>query len=484
MSDQVRVRFAPSPTGYLHVGGARTALFNWLLARHTGGSFILRIEDTDLARSTEASVQAIFDGMTWLGLDWDEGPGKEGPHAPYFQTQRLDTYREYTEKLFALGRAYRDYLTAEEREALRNEAAARGEQPRFKREWAELTEEKRAAYEAEGRPFAIRFKAPDTGTIVVEDLVHGTVTFDAAQMVDDFVIVKADGVPTYNFAVVIDDATMGITHVLRGDDHLSNTPKQIAIYEALGLPVPRFGHIPMILGPDKARLSKRHGATSVMQYAEEGYLPQAMVNYLVRLGWSHGDQEIFTLQEMIDLFEVDGINKTAAVFDNQKLEWLNAHYMMEMAPAELAELMKPYWEKAGLSVAGRDASWLAALVVSLQKRAKTLVQLAEQSRFAFPVELVYDEAAVAKFLTNENKPVLETLRDRLRALESWDEAAMEEVFKGLAAERGLKLGAVIQPTRVAMTGSTASPGMYEVLALMGRDLAMQRFDRALGLVAA
>jgi glutamyl-tRNA synthetase len=481
VSEKVRVRFAPSPTGYLHVGGARTALFNWLYARHTGGEFILRIEDTDRARSTDASVQAIFEGMSWLGLTWDEGPGKEGPLAPYFQTERLDTYRAYADKLIAAGRAYKCYLTAEELAAKREEAAAAGEQPRYNREWC--TDAIRSEREAQGLPYVLRFKAPDSGTIVIEDLVKGTVTFEATEMVDDFVLVKNDGIPTYNYAVVIDDATMGITHVLRGDDHLSNTPKQIAVYQALGLPLPKFGHIPMILGADKTRLSKRHGATSVMQYHDEGYLAQAMVNYLVRLGWSHGDQEIFTLDEMIALFTTEGINKTASVFDNQKLEWLNAHYIKSIPTEELVALTKPFWAKAGLDVEAAKPEWLAHLANALKERSRTLVELAAQSVTYVDRELEYDAAAVAKFLTPANKPMLEALHDRLSALSTWDEAALEPVFKGLAEELGLKLGGVIQPTRVATTGKTASPGMYDVLVLLGRELSLKRLKHAIDLAA-
>lgn len=481
MSEKVRVRFAPSPTGYLHVGGARTALFNWLYARHTGGEFILRIEDTDQARSTEASVQAILDGMSWLGLDWDEGPGKEGPHAPYFQTQRLDSYWHYVNKLMEMGRAYKCYLTAEELETRRAEAAAAGAPPRYNRAWC--TDELRAEREAQGAPFVIRFKAPDSGTIVVEDLVKGTVSFDATEMVDDFVLMKADGIPTYNYAVVIDDATMGMTHVLRGDDHLSNTPKQIAVYQALGLPVPKFGHIPMILGPDKTRLSKRHGATSVMQYYDDGYLSQALVNYLVRLGWSHGDQEIFTLQEMIDLFTVEGINKTASVFDNAKLEWLNAHYIKTIPTSELIALATPFLKKAGMDVESKSAQWLEKLANALKERSRTLVELASQAMTYDGGEIAYDPEAVAKFLTPANKPMLETLHQRLSALGEWTEASLEPAFKELASELGVKLGGLIQPTRVAVTGKTASPGMYDVLVLLGRELSLKRLQHAIGLAA-
>ncbi|MFP5501193.1 MAG: glutamate--tRNA ligase, partial [Candidatus Sericytochromatia bacterium] len=444
---------------------------------HHGGTFILRVEDTDVARSTEASVQAILDGMSWLGLDWDEGPGKEGPHAPYFQTQRLDTYREAANKLIASGRAYKCFLTAEELEQKRKEAAEKGEAPRYNRAWQ--PEPLRAEREAAGAPHVLRFKAPEHGTIVVEDLVRGTVTFEAAEMVDDFVLVKADGIPTYNFAVVIDDATMEVTHVLRGDDHLSNTPKQIAVYEALGLPLPKFGHIPMILGPDKTRLSKRHGATSVMQYEADGFLPSAMINYLVRLGWSHGDQEIFTIEEMTSLFDADGINKTAAVFDHAKLEWLNAHYIKEAAPGDLVGLLKPRWAAQGLPVGQVGEDWLEGVVKSLQVRARTLNELAEQSAFYFHVPVSYDPEAASKFLKPENVPLLTAMRDRLGALGTWDEASLEALFKQFVEERGIKLGAAIQPCRVAVSGRTATPGMYEVLALMGKGLVLERFDEAL-----
>jgi glutamyl-tRNA synthetase len=481
LSQPVRVRFAPSPTGYLHVGGARTALFNWLYARHTGGTFVLRIEDTDQARSTEASVTAILDGLNWLGLSWDEGPGKEGPHAPYFQTQRLDTYKAHADKLVAAGRAYRCYLSTEDIEKKRAEQSNAGIQPRYDRAWSQLDPATRAAYEAEGRPSVLRFKAPDGGSIVVDDLIHGPVSFEAIQMVDDFVLVKTDGIPTYNFAVVVDDATMGITHVLRGDDHLSNTPKQIALYEALGLPLPRFGHIPMILGADKARLSKRHGATSVMQYADDGFLPEALANYLVRLGWSHGDQEIFSMEEMIQAFDVPGINKTAAVFDTAKLEWLNAHYLKTNAPESVLALLEPRWKALGFPYESWEPARRIQLVKALVERSRTLVQLAESSRFFFPVPIQWEAEATAKFLTPAQKPILEALLQPLTGLEQWDHDGLESVFKGLAGELGLKLGAVIQPARVAVTGSTASPGMYETLAIMGRELTLGRLHQAIAL---
>ncbi|HEY9724739.1 MAG TPA: glutamate--tRNA ligase, partial [Oscillatoriaceae cyanobacterium] len=379
--------------------------------------------------------------------------------------------------LVEMGRAYRCYLTAEELEVLREEAAKRGEPPGYQRGWC--TEERRRRGEAEGQPYVLRFRAPDSGTIVVDDLVHGPVSFEVAQMVDDFVLIKKDGVPTYNYAVVIDDATMGITHVLRGDDHLSNTPKQIAIYQALNLPLPRFGHIPMILGPDKTRLSKRHGATSVMQYSTDGYLSDALVNYLVRLGWAHGDQEIFSREEMIRAFDLQGLNKTAAVFDPAKLEWLNAHYIKSMPASDLAVCMLPFWEAKGLPAAAQPPAWLARVVSSLQERSRTLVQLAEASAIFFDRPLEFDDAAVSKFLNAENAALLGTLRERLAALPEWEESALETTFKALAEERGIKLGALIQPTRVAVTGRTASPGMYEVLVLLGRELSLRRLEQAI-----
>lgn len=480
VSQAVRVRFAPSPTGYLHVGGARTALFNWLYARNTGGQFVLRIEDTDTARSTEEAVKAIFDGMTWLGLTWDEGPGAAEPNGPSFQTQRLDYYNKYVDQLLASGHAFKCYMTPEELDAKRQEATGRGEIYRYDRRWAlDRPAADIAADDAAKKPFVVRFKSPAAGIITIQDIVHGEVNFDVKEMVDDFVIVKKDGIPTYNFAVVIDDATMFITHVIRGDDHLSNTPKQIALYQALGLPVPLFGHIPMILGPDKVKLSKRHGAVSVMQYAEEGYLPHAVLNYLVRLGWSHGDQELFEPDEMIRVFDLDGLNKTAAVFDVAKLEWVNAHYMKAADPADLVKLMMPFWAKAGLPAEGRDAAWLQGVVRSLQERARTLVQMADASRFYFDVPVSYDEAALAKHLTPDNRAMLADLRTRLEGVSTWDEATLEPLFKEFATERGLKLGGVIQPTRVAVTGTAASPGMYEVLALLGRDLSLARMAGAL-----
>lgn len=480
---KIRVRFAPSPTGYLHVGGARTALFNWLLARHTGGTFVLRIEDTDLARSTEASVTAILDGMRWLGLSWDEGPDIGGPYAPYTQMERLDTYKQYADRLLNEGHAYHCFCTKEELDTMRAEAQKRGEAFSYTGRCRNLLPEIAQRLRAEGRLPVIRFKTPSSGETVVEDLIHGDVTFQNA-LLDDFVLVKADGVPTYNYAVVIDDATMAITHVLRGDDHLSNTPKQILIYRALGLSMPRFGHIPMILGTDRARLSKRHGATSVMAYEEAGYLPEAMLNYLAKLGWACGDQEEFTVTELIAKFAVEGINNTAAVFDQAKLDWLNGVWMRRLPTPVLVERLKPRWQARGWLGERHTDEWLNGLVELLKERARTLVELVDYSAFFFDVPLAYKEEAVSKHLVPENRAVLEALADRLPKARPWDLATVEGVFRSLAGELGVKAGAVIQPARVALTGSTASPGMFETATLMGPELVEKRLTEALGLMAA
>ncbi|MEB3196163.1 MAG: glutamate--tRNA ligase [Candidatus Sericytochromatia bacterium] len=479
MSARVRVRFAPSPTGYLHVGGARTALFNWLFARKHGGTFILRVEDTDQARSSEESTAAIFEGMRWLDLPWDEGPGAAEPHGPYFQTQRLDLYQRYADRLIAAGQAYRCYLSADELQALREAQKARGEEPRFDRQWSTIDEATRQRYEAEQRPSVIRFRGPEAGTIVVQDALRGEVVFDAAQMVEDYVLIKSDGIPTYNFAAVVDDIEMAITHVIRGDDHLSNTPKQVAVYQALGASVPVFCHLPMILGPDRAKLSKRHGTTSVMKFADDGFLPEALVNYLVRLGWSHGDQEYFTRDEMIAAFSLEGLNKSAAVFDFAKLEAMNAHYIQHTTPERLLPDMIRRWEQAGLPVASKSEAERCSIIRSLQVRSRTLVQMLEGSRPFFDLPLEFEAEAVAKHLDAPGLTALRSLRDTLAALSEWEESNLEAVVKALAAERGIKLGALIQPARVALTGRAASPGIYEVLTLLGRDLSLRRLDHVI-----
>ncbi|MGC2424703.1 MAG: glutamate--tRNA ligase, partial [Nitrospirota bacterium] len=438
--ENVRVRFAPSPTGFLHIGGVRTALFNWLYARHYGGTFILRIEDTDQTRSTDESIQAILQGMEWCGMDWDEGPGKEGPHGPYRQTERMALYREHVEKLLASGRAYKCYCTPDELEGRRKAALAEGRPPKYDRRCLNLSAP------PAGRQAVIRFKAELEGKTVVEDLIKGEVVFDNS-VLDDLIIMRSDGWPTYNFAVVVDDSTMGITHVLRGDDHLNNTPRQMQMYDALGYALPKFGHLSMILGPDKARLSKRHGATSIMQYKEMGYLPEAMVNYLVRLGWSFGDQEVFTIDEMIKNFSLDTVSSSAAIFNPDKLKWINHHWINDKPPREIAKLLLPILAEMDLAppevvtemhegrygTDARDDLWsldrLEKVVLAQREKSQTLVEMAELSKYFF-TENVYtgggtlpaitasaklssgvlmDPKSAEKFLTAETKPVLERL---------------------------------------------------------------------------
>ncbi len=469
--ENVRARFAPSPTGYLHIGGVRTALFNWLFARHHKGTFVLRIEDTDQSRSTDESIEAILQGMKWCGMDWDEGPGKPGQHGPYRQTERMDIYRAHVEKLLASGRAYRCYCTPEELEERRKEALAAGRPPKYDGRCRDLT------HAPEGRKASIRFRANEEGTTVVDDLIKGTVTFDNSVM-DDLIIMRSDGWPTYNFAVVVDDATMNITHVLRGDDHLNNTPRQIQMYEALGLPLPKFGHLSMILGPDKARLSKRHGATSIMQYKEMGYLPEAMVNYLVRLGWSHGDQEIFSVSEMVEKFSLDSISSAAAVFNQDKLKWLNHHWINQKPPEEIAGLIVPMLKEKGLIKDEPDNAWLTKIVLAQREKCDTLLQMVELSTYFF-LEPETDPKAAEKFLNAETKTVLERLMGLLEGIEDFTHEPLTAAFHAVMEETGLKMGKVAQPVRVALTGGTVSPGIYEVLEILGKERSLGRLRGAI-----
>jgi glutamyl-tRNA synthetase len=461
MAAGTRVRFAPSPTGHLHVGGARTALFNWVYARHHGGRYVLRIEDTDRSRSTEENIGFILDALTWLGLDWDEGPPSPG----YRQTERMASYGEHAGRLLAAGRAY--YCACSP---------------------AELDEERRAAealketFRYSGRcrdrgltTGALRLRIPDEGATVVNDLIHGPVTFEHRQL-DDWILVRTDGTPTYNFCVVVDDVTMGITHVIRGNDHLSNTPKQILCYEALGYPVPEMAHVSMILGADRSRLSKRHGATSVQAFREAGILADAMVNYLARLGWSHGDQEIFSRDELIRLFDIKDVASSGAVFDQTKLEWLNQEYMKRMDDARLAELVEPFVAGAGHAVLP-DRAWLARVVGTLKERAKTLVELVAVGRFYFAAPSAYDEKAAQKFLTAAGGERLDRLVARLADVE-FAPGALEATYRELAAELGVKLVDLAQLSRVAVTGTTASPPIFDVLSILGREETLARLHRA------
>jgi len=459
---KVRTRFAPSPTGDLHIGGARTALFNWLLARHENGSFVLRIEDTDAARSTEASIQVILDAMTWLGMDWDEGP--------FYQTHRVHLYREAAERLLEKGRAYRCYCRPEELQAKREAALKAGLKPKYDR----------TCLHRKGvppdMPFAIRFFSPDEGKTVVEDLIQGRVEFDNSEL-DDLIILRSDGLPTYNFSVVVDDATMDITHVIRGNDHLNNTPRQIQVYRALDYPLPAFGHVSMILGPDKKKLSKRHGAQSVMEYKKMGYLPQAVVNYLIRLGWSYGDQEEFTRQELIEKFSLEAVGKSAAAINPGKLDWLNAQYIKKTDVDELVKLFRPFIELKGYSFT--DPGLLKNVVRSLRERVKTLVEMAEVAEFYFRKEIAYDEKAAEKFLDRNSGSVLGQMIDALSEEATVDREGCHRLIQWLAETRGVPLVKIAQPLRVALTGRTVSPPIDEVMGILGKEVVIERLQRAM-----
>lgn len=449
----IRVRFAPSPTGYLHVGGARTALFNWLYARHHGGTFILRIEDTDTERSTRESVDAILQGMEWLGLDWDEGP--------YFQTDNFPLYAEHIDKLLEEGKAYRCWCTPEELDAKREAAMKEGRKPKY-----DGTCRNRSDQPID-RPHVIRFKAPAEGVTVFDDLIKGRISFPNDEL-DDLIIRRTDGSPTYNFCVVIDDALMKISHVLRGDDHVNNTPRQIQLYEALGYPVPLFAHVPMILGSDKARLSKRHGATSVIAYRDMGYLPEGLLNYLVRLGWSHGDDEIFSREEMIRLFDIAQVGRAPSVFNPEKLNWLNAHYIKQLSPEQLALLLHPHLDSAGITEAECALIDVTRVCQVLQERAQTLGEMAQRALFFFRAPVEFDRDAVAKFDPAHLGMVFSEVA---QALPGDDVAVTAEeidaLLKGLCQDKGWKMPQVGQPVRIALSGGTQAPGIGEIVSVLG-----------------
>ncbi|HKM17547.1 MAG TPA: glutamate--tRNA ligase [Limnochordia bacterium] len=484
--NQVRVRFAPSPTGYLHVGGARTALFNYLYARHHQGVFVLRIEDTDLARSTDASTQAILEAMKYLGLDWDEGPEKGGGYGPYFQSERLDLYRRHADKLLDSGRAYYCFCTPEELDQIRQDAVSKGRDPKYDGRCRNLTEAQQQQFINQGRKPVVRFKADYHGSTLVDDLIRGKVTFDNNQL-DDFVLVKSDGMPTYNFAVVVDDALMRITHVIRGEDHLSNTPKQIQLYEAFGFAVPRFAHIPMILGPDRARLSKRHGATSVGQFQEEGYLADAMVNYLALLGWSYDDsQTLFREAELVEKFTLAKVSKNPAVFDLPKLQWMNGVYIRELSLEQFYQQALPFFQSWGFvpqEVSPELESKVKHVLRILQERIKVLSELKEASYYFFQDQLHYDEKAVQKVLDKEGAvEILHSLLPELLAAKDYTQEKLEPIFRKAQEQHQCKLATVIQPVRVAVTGTNVSPGIYDVLAVLGRAKTCQRIKDALELI--
>ncbi|TAN50073.1 MAG: glutamate--tRNA ligase [Methylococcaceae bacterium] len=462
----IRTRFAPSPTGYLHVGGARTALFCWLYARKHGGTFILRIEDTDLERSTAESVDAILQGMTWLGLEYDEGP--------FYQTHRFDRYKAVIQQLIDQGHAYHCYCSKEELDALRQEQMDNKEKPRY---------DGRCRHRSEPRAGVapvVRFRNPDEGEVVIDDIVRGRVVIKNSEL-DDLIIARSDGSPTYNLTVVVDDMDMAVDIVIRGDDHLNNTPRQINILNALGAALPRYAHVPMILGSDGARLSKRHGAVSVMQYRDDGYLPEALLNYLVRLGWSHGDQEIFSIDEMIALFDVDHINHSASTFNPEKLLWLNHHYLMHGDPVHVAHHLRYHLGQLGIDPStGPDP---VGVVQAQRERCKTLVEMAKASVFFYQDFDGYDEKAAKKNLTADSAPALALLRDQLAALAVWEKTALHECVNAVAEQLAIKLGGVAQPLRVAVSGGSVSPPIDATLALLGREKTLQRLQQALDYMA-
>lgn len=460
----VRTRFAPSPTGFLHVGGARTALFNWLYARHTGGTFVLRIEDTDRARSTEQSVQAIFDGLAWLGIDWDEGP--------FYQSERLEIYNREIDRLIEEGRAYYCTCTPDEIEAMRERARSTGAKPRY-----DGTCRERGLGPSAGA--VVRFKSPETGTTVIEDAVKGDIVFPNDEL-DDFVLRRSDGMPTYNLAAVVDDIGMGITTIIRGDDHIMNTPKQILLYQALGHPLPVFAHVPMVLGSDRTRMSKRHGATSVTEYRDMGLLPDAFINFLARLGWSYGDQEFFSREELVEKFSLDRVGKSAGVFDPVKLNALNADHIQAAAPSALIRHARPFFESHGWDAS--DDGYLEGVIATLQPRSKTLKEMALQARFYYEDHFTYEEKAAKKFLKGNVLEPLQYLRAQLEKTAAFDQAHLEQVFVELMEKFSIKLGKIAQPVRVALTGTSVSPGIFEIIAVLGKERTLTRLDRAIDFI--
>jgi glutamyl-tRNA synthetase len=483
----IRVRFAPSPTGYLHVGGARTALFNWLFARRNGGTFVLRIEDTDTERSSWEMVTGIVDGLRWLGLDWDEGPDTGGPHAPYFQSQRLERHRAMAERLVAEGRGYFCYCTTETIQAKRQAAESAGGGWMYDRTCCSMAPEQIAALEATGAPRAVRFRVPE-GRTAFEDLVHGPIAFDNAN-IEDFVILRSDGQPTYHLSVVADDIDMDITHVVRGDDHISNTPKHVLLFQAFGLTPPAFAHVPLILGTDKKRLSKRHGATSVTEYQRAGYLPEAMVNFLALLGWSPGDdREIFTRDELIQAFALEGISGGNAVFNPEKLDWMNQQHLMRLTVEELAARLEPLLRERGLwrdSFAGQERRWLHRLIELFRPRMKHVTSFADDALPFLTEEIGVDPAAAKKHL--EKPELVDPLRElaqRFGALNSFEPGALEGALRETAEARGLKPASLIHAVRVAVTGRAVSPGLFEVLELLGRPRTLTRLERAVANIRA
>jgi len=458
-----RLRFAPSPTGHLHIGGARTALYNWLIAQKTGGTFVLRIEDTDQERSTDEYVQSILQAMEWLGLSWDEGP--------FYQMQRMEIYKEHMEKLLSSQKAYRCYCTAEELEASRQLAMKEGRKPKYNGKCRKLDP---SSWASETRPYCIRFKAPQEGSTIVDDLIRGKIEFQNQEL-DDLIIWRSDGTPTYNFTVVVDDVTMNITQVIRGDDHLNNTPRQILLYQAFQYPTPVFAHVPMILGADKTRLSKRHGATSVIAYRDMGYLPEALLNYLVRLGWACGDKEIIRREELIQLFDIEAVGKSPSVFNPEKLLWLNGIYIRASKPEDLLPEVKRIFQLRGIEIQD-DAKLLKAIRAS-QEKEKTLSDMANLVEFAFVDSITPDEASQKILAQAESKARLQKLKESLQSLEVFEHDALKALFEKVLADLGIKLKELAQPTRAALVGKTVSPGIYDMLELLGKEKTLERLSK-------
>ncbi len=483
MEKKLKVRFAPSPTGPFHIGGARSALFNWLVARHADGTFLVRIEDTDLKRSTKESEENIKDSLKWLGMNWDEGIDVGGPHGPYRQTERLDLYKKEVQRLLDEGKAYYCYCSAEELEKSRKAQLDAGKTPIYDEHCRHLTEEEKAKYEAEGREPVVRLKVRKDGVFAFDDMVRGHVEFQAAG-VGDFIIMKSDGIPVYNFAVVIDDAFMEVTHVIRAEEHLSNTPRQLAIYEALGYKPPKFGHISLILGEDHKKMSKRHGATSVTEYRNMGYLPEAVVNYLALLGWTpKGEQEIFTEEELIKQFSMKRVSSNDAVFDINKLNWINFQYMKKLDADQLYDLIVPFLVKAGYvdaTVSEEKKDWLKKVIWFMKDHIYFAGQAADELRFFFEdMPKITDEDILAVMKEETSGKLLKAFIEDLKALETFDQAEIKKCFNACMKAQGIKGKAAYEPTRIALTGVTQGPGMFEMMELFGREKTMDRLEAAL-----
>ncbi|OPX86343.1 MAG: Glutamate--tRNA ligase 2 [Pelotomaculum sp. PtaB.Bin104] len=483
---EVRVRFAPSPTGSLHIGGARTALFNWLFARHHDGKFILRIDDTDTARSTGDSIEQILSSMKWLGLFWDEGPGVGGPYEPYLQSQRMPLYRQAVVQLLAGGKAYYCYCTPEELAERRNEAMAAKRAPRYDGRCRDLSQAEREKLEAEGRLPVIRLRVPDSGETVVHDYCRGDISF-ANALLDDFIIMKSNGDPTYNFATVMDDAQMRISHILRAEEHLSNTPRQILVYEALGYPLPVFAHLSMILAPDRSKLSKRHGATSVEEFREQGYLPAALINYLALLGWSpEGDSEIMSPAEMVYQFSLDNVGKTAAIYDLNKLTWINGHYLNEADLTLITGLVIPLLKERGLvpeEITPHFYYYIMEVVGTVRTRVKTINEIADAATYFFSDDFDYDSKGVAKYFDKPGAAhLLRQARQALEQLESFGMDNTEATYRELAENLGIKAAELIHPTRLALSGRTMTPGLFDVMVTLGKEKSLERLDRAIAFI--